>query len=152
MYQDSVKVPIGDWAKKRFKSMTKNDFIRYTSKTNNHLGRNVSNWLKRKRVFPHNVIVFEEEHYDKQPSNVIDEIANYAQNGIHSATFPIELPTWFIKLFTQKNNLVLDPFSGVGTTCQAALLLERKYIGIEILSKFVNEANKNLEEVNKLKK
>ena len=32
------------------------------------------------------------------------------------------------------------------------LLLDRKYIGIEILSEFVKEANKNLEEVNKLKK
>ena len=116
--------------------MTKNDFIRHSSKTNENMGRNVSNWLKRKKVFPHNVVVLEEEHYDTYPSNLIDEIANMARNGTHSATFPIELPTWFIKLFTRKNHLILDPFSGLGTTCEAAVLLDRKFIGIELLSEY----------------
>ncbi len=63
MYQDAVKVPIGDWAEKRFKSMSQTDFLRYTSRTNSKFGRNVSNWLYRKYVYPHNVTVFENEHY-----------------------------------------------------------------------------------------
>ena len=35
---------------------------RHISKNNSHLGRNVSNWLNKKKVYPHNVLVFEEEH------------------------------------------------------------------------------------------
>jgi site-specific DNA-methyltransferase (adenine-specific) len=49
MYQESVKVPIGEWAKPRFKSMSTNDFIRYVSGTDSKFGRNVSNWLNRKK-------------------------------------------------------------------------------------------------------
>ena len=58
MYQSSVKVPIGEWAKTRFKSMAKNDFVRITSGTNSKFGRNVSNWLNKKKVYPHNVLDF----------------------------------------------------------------------------------------------
>jgi hypothetical protein len=47
LYQDAVKVPIGDWASKRFKSMSEDDFIRRVSKNNSHLARNVSNWLNK---------------------------------------------------------------------------------------------------------
>ena len=62
MYQDAVKVPIGEWAKQRFKSMTEKDFVRHISQTNSKFGRNVSNWLNRRKVYPHNVLVFEKEH------------------------------------------------------------------------------------------
>ena len=117
MYQDSVKVPVGDWAGKRFKSLSDKDFKRHISQTNGTLGRNVSNWINRKKVFPHNVIVFEEEHYI---SNVV-EFATVCNNRIHSAVFPLELPTWFLNLFTKKNDIVLDPFIGSGTTAFASL-------------------------------
>ena len=144
MYQNSVKVPVGDWAGKRFKSLTDKDFKRHISQTNDSLGRNVSNWINRKRVFPHNVIVFEEEHY---VSNVL-EFATVCNNRIHSAVFPLELPTWFIKLFTRKNNIVLDPFIGSGTTAFACLALGRKYIGIE---KNEESAKLALEQIESLK-
>jgi len=136
MYQNAVKVPVGDWANKRFKSLTDKDFKRHMSQTNGTLGRNVSNWLDRKKVYPHNVIVFEEEHYI---SNVL-EFATVCNNKIHSAVFPLELPTWFIKLFTRKNNIVLDPFIGSGTTAFASLGLGRKFIGIEKNEDFVKMA------------
>jgi len=141
MYQNSVKVPIGDWAKKRFKSMTEKDFERHVSQTNGSLGRNVSNWLNRKKVFPHNVIVFEEEHY---VTNVL-EFATVCINKNHSAAFPLELPTWFLKLFTRKGDIVLDPFIGSGTTAFACLALGRKYLGIELSSDFVAHANEQIE-------
>jgi site-specific DNA-methyltransferase (adenine-specific) len=148
MYQDEVMVPIGDWAQKRFKSMSESDFIRYTSRNSSHLGRNVSNWLSRKQVYPHNVIVFENEHF-LYPSNVI-ELATECSNKNHSAAFPIELPTWFIKLLSQKDDLVLDPFLGSGTTAVASILLERKYIGIEMQPQYYNEAKKNVNDALKL--
>lgn len=145
MNQDAVKVPIGDWAKKRFKSMSENDYIRHVSQNNEHLGRNVSNWLDKQKVFPHNVVVFENEHYCI-PENVL-EISPVTHNRNHSACFPIELPTWFIKIFSKEGDVVLDPFSGIGTTALASASLKRKYIGIEKEPSFVDISLKNLEEM-----
>jgi site-specific DNA-methyltransferase (adenine-specific) len=148
MYQDAVKVPIGDWAEKRFKSMSENDFIRHISRNNSHLARNVSNWLNKKNVYPHNVLVFEEEHR-LYLGNVI-ETAPDSSHKNHSAIFPIELPTWFIKLFTKENDIVLDPFMGSGTTAVAALLHNRKYVGIELKTEYFTEAEKNVSEIEKI--
>ena len=149
MYQEAVMVPIGDWAERRFKSMSESDFIRYTSQNNSNLGRNVSNWLDRKKVFPHNVVVFENEHY-LAPSNVL-EFATECSNKNHSAAYPLELPTWFIKLFTKKDDVVLDPFVGSGTTAVASLLLGRKYLGIEKYKEYYDEAHKNIADAKKVK-
>jgi site-specific DNA-methyltransferase (adenine-specific)/site-specific DNA-methyltransferase (cytosine-N4-specific) len=110
MYQDSVKVPIGDWAKTRFKSMSKKDYIRTISGTNSKFGRNVANWLNKRRVYPHNVLDLEEEHYI-EPTTVI-HFATTCSNRNHSAAFPLELPSWFMKLFTKKGDTILDPFMG----------------------------------------
>jgi site-specific DNA-methyltransferase (adenine-specific)/site-specific DNA-methyltransferase (cytosine-N4-specific) len=148
MYQDAVKVPIGDWAQSRFKSMTEKDFTRYVSRTNSKFGRNVSNWLNRRKVFPHNVLVLEKEHY-VEPTTVLN-FATECSNRNHSAVFPIELPAWFIRLFTQKGDVVLDPFLGIGTTAIAALLLGRRYIGIEASPEYVQEAMRYIKEVEKI--
>ena len=148
MYQDAVKVPIGDWAEKRFKSMGEKDFVRYISKNNTHLGRNVSNWLNKKKVFPHNVLVFEEEHR-LYLSNVVETATVPPEKNNHSAVFPIELPSWFIRLFTKETDVVLDPFMGSGSTAIASLLFQRNFLGIEIQTEYVEEAKKNIREVQK---
>lgn len=147
MYQEAVKVPIGDWAQTRFKSMTKKDFVRHASQNNEHLGRNVSNWLNRQEVYPHNVLIFDEEHY-VYPTNVI-ELSPVTNNRNHSACFPIELPSWFILLFCPEGGIVLDPFSGIGTTAMASRLLQRNYLGVEKETKYIEEARKNLKELEK---
>jgi len=51
---------------------------------------------------------------------------------IHSATFPIDLIKQLIRLFSNKGDIILDPFIGLGTTAIACKELERHYIGFEI--------------------
>jgi site-specific DNA-methyltransferase (adenine-specific) len=51
---------------------------------------------------------------------------------LHNDRFPLELPEKCIKLCGYPVNIVLDPFSGSGTTCLAAKQLGKDYIGIEI--------------------
>jgi site-specific DNA-methyltransferase (cytosine-N4-specific) len=50
----------------------------------------------------------------------------------HFATFPTELPTRCIKAGCKPGGTVLDPFSGSGTTGEAARMLGRRYIGIDL--------------------
>jgi site-specific DNA-methyltransferase (cytosine-N4-specific) len=80
------------------------------------------------------------------PTNVL-HLATECGNKNHSAAFPKELPSWFIKLFTQEDDLVLDPFAGSGTTCVAAYELGRNYIGIELKDDYYQEALININEV-----
>jgi DNA modification methylase len=128
--------------------MSENDFIRHISKNNTHLTRNVSNWLNKKKVYPHNVLVFDEEHR-LYMSNVV-ETAVDSSNKNHSAIFPVELPSWFIRLFSKKDDVILDPFLGSGTTAVAAVLHKRKYLGIEVKEEYFEEAQKNVSEVQKI--
>ena len=58
MYQDAVKVPIGDWAKKIYISMTEKDFSKGEHLTNRQKsGRNVSRLSSRKSIHPHTVCI-----------------------------------------------------------------------------------------------
>lgn len=62
----------------------------------------------------------------------------------HGAQFPIALPGRCIALSTRKNDVVLDPFVGSGTTCLAALLLGRRAIGFDISERYLAIARKRL--------
>lgn len=66
-----------------------------------------------------------------RPSNVITGSSSNL-NIAHPAVYPIYLPEYFIKACTKEGDIVLDPFSGSGTTGLAAKELGRKYIGIEL--------------------
>lgn len=122
MFQEAVMVPIGDWAKERLSKLSQTDQTRDESKVGSGFGKNVSNWLGRDMVYPNNVI----------------HLATECSNRNHSAVFPIELPKWFIKLFTQPNDVVMDPFVGSGTTAVAAIQLARHYIGIDMNPDYVD--------------
>jgi site-specific DNA-methyltransferase (adenine-specific) len=121
MYQEAVMVPVGDWAKDRLSNLSKTDKIRDESKVGSGFGKNISNWVGRDKVYPTNVV----------------HLATECSNQNHSAAFPTELPTWFIKLFTQSDDLVLDPFLGSGTTAVAAIQLGRKYVGIDTEQNYI---------------
>lgn len=126
MYQETVMVPMGDWAKTRLKNLGENDRIRFESQAGSGFGKNISNWIGRKKVYPSNVLHFSTE----------------TSNRNHSATFPRTLPEWFIKLFTQEGDWVLDPFVGCDTTSEVAQELRRNSLGIDIISEYVETAKK----------
>ncbi len=58
----------------------------------------------------------------------------------HPAMFPEELVNRVLKLFSFKNDIILDPFNGAGTTTYIARLLSRKYIGIDISQEYCEKA------------
>ena len=62
----------------------------------------------------------------------------------HPAPFPIELPHRLINLYSYENDIVLDPFCGSGTTCIAAIQNNRNYIGYDINEKYIELAEKRI--------
>jgi len=120
MYQDEVKIPIGDWAKGRLKNLSDTDKVRDNAKNGSGFGKNVSNWVGKETVYPTNVL----------------HLATECNNKNHSAAFPEELPEWFIKLFTKELDTVLDPFAGSGTTLFVSNRMKRHSIGIEIMPEY----------------
>ena len=128
MYQDTVMVPVGDWANTRLKRLSETDKIRDNSKVGSGFGKNISNWKNRDKAYPTNVL----------------HLATECNNKNHSAAFPESLPEWFIKLFTQEGDVVLDPFMGSGTTLVVAQRLRRNSIGIDVISDYVELARNQL--------
>jgi len=131
MYQEAVMVPVGDWAKDRLAKLSQTDLMRDESRVGSGFGKNVSNWVGREMVYPNNVIHMATECYNRN----------------HSAVFPIDLPKWFIKLFTEPGDVVLDPFIGSGTTAVAALQLSRSFVGIELSPENVATATDRVSEL-----
>lgn len=73
------------------------------------------------------------------------DIPSVRINDDHPAKFPLELAYRVIKLFTDENEIVLDPFLGSGTTAIAAQTLNRKFIGLEKEKKYFLLANEKLD-------
>ena len=115
MRQEAVMVPTGDWAAKRLAKLGKNDLFRHESASGSGVGRHMAAWKDRAMAYPTNVL----------------HGSPVAHNKGHSAAFPDWLPGWFIALFTDPGDTVLDPFSGSHTTARVAKRMGRIGIGIE---------------------
>jgi site-specific DNA-methyltransferase (adenine-specific) len=123
-------VPMGDWRHSRLKNLSETDLRRDNSRVQSGFGKKISNWVGREMAYPTNVL----------------HLATECGNKSHSATFPVELPSWFIRLFTAPGNVVLDPFMGSGTTAVACQRLGRKFVGIELDPKYIQIAQERLRE------
>ena len=131
MYQEAVMIPVGDWARDRLANLSDTDKTRDESKVGSGFGKNVSNWIGRDKVYPNNVV----------------HMATECSNKNHSAAFPVELPKWFIRLFSQPDDIILDPFIGSGTTAEAAIELGRNYVGIDINQEFIKLTRNRISEI-----
>jgi site-specific DNA-methyltransferase (adenine-specific) len=131
MYQDTVRVPMGDWKHARLRNLSETVKRRDNSHVQSGFGKKIENWVGRELAYPDNVL----------------HLATECSNRNHSATFPVDLPAWFIKLFTQPGDMVLDPFMGSGTTAVASKELGRHCIGIEIDPTYVRVAQERLQAV-----
>ena len=90
-----------------------------------------------------------------RPSNVINVINvsnQFSDKQLHPATFPEGLVEFFVKSFTNENDIVLDPFGGSGTTgivCKnhkrQFILMEKQQEYFELIQKRVGDFNKNFE-------
>jgi len=107
------------------------------------------------------IIVFSEKEGDKRKfnfcnfergkiNNVFEFKKRYKEEQIkeHNAVFPLELPTKLMKMFSNPNDLVLDPFLGSGTTAVACKRLNRNFLGFEINPDYCKIAVKRLEQEN----
>lgn len=76
-------------------------------------------------------------------------IKSVRKNDNHEAKFSFELADRIIKIFSNKDDIILDPFMGSGTTALAAIENSRNYIGIEKESKYVELAKKQIKSYTK---
>jgi DNA modification methylase len=130
MFQDAVRVPTGDWARTRLRNLSSTDRRRDESHVGSGFGKKIDNWVGRDLAYPTNVL----------------HLATECGNRNHSAAFPRALPDWFIRLFTEAGDVVLDPFMGSGTTVFSALALQRAAIGIDLDPDYVGRVRAVLRE------
>ena len=67
----------------------------------------------------------------KYPKSIQTFPKHSSQCRLHSTQKPVELMRYFIRAYTRKGDTVLDPACGSGSTCEAARLEERHFVGID---------------------
>lgn len=88
------------------------------------------------------------QEWTKNSRSVWNDVSSpRSKNALkHGATFPKKLSDRIINLYCAKNDLVLDPFLGTGTTALSALEFGRKVVGFELSSEFYAIALQSLKE------
>jgi DNA modification methylase len=109
---DNCRLPYAEVTKKRFKNPVT------TISSRDGIYESEMKTLNEKGSLPHNVIITPAE---SNPS------------VLHPAPFHVELAEWFVKVGSDKGDVVLDPFNGSGTSGVAALKHNRNYVGIDMI-------------------
>jgi site-specific DNA-methyltransferase (adenine-specific) len=115
---------------------------------NIHAGVNIHGFLVQKdgstrRVTGHNEKVIREYG---QRFNIWDITPCRERKWKHPARFPVSLAKDHIVSWSNENDLVYDPFMGSGTTAVACLHTNRKYIGSELISSYIEIARERVGE------
>ncbi len=80
-------------------------------------------------------------------NNIMRIPSQKRKQKIHMATFPDELVLNLITAFSKEDDLIYDPFLGIGTVAKIAKQNNRRYIGSEIVEEYFNLAKLNIEEI-----
>lgn len=88
---------------------------------------------------------FEEKQATALRFNAQDDFEGRRSNNVkhrndHPTVKPLTIMSYLITLGSKTNDIILDPFAGSGTTCMAARILNRRYIGIEINEEYAKIA------------
>lgn len=67
------------------------------------------------------------------------------QKNLHPTVKPLKLMSYLITMGSREGDIVLDPFCGTGTTCIAAMMLKRDYLGVEISNEYHDIALRRIE-------
>lgn len=97
---------------------------------------------KEEKIHKENTI--SKENFMEWTKSIWTFNAESAKRVGHPAPFPIELPYRLVQLFSYKDDIVLDPFLGSGTTAIASLESNRKFIGFETSEEYVELAQKRI--------
>jgi site-specific DNA-methyltransferase (adenine-specific) len=90
-----------------------------------------------------NKMIYTEEQKKEFMDLVYGEWDYFADTKqLTKATFSLDIPLKAIKILTYKNDLVLDPFAGSGTSLVAAVISDRNWIGIELSENYCGVAQK----------
>ena len=83
----------------------------------------------------------------KIPSTIL-RFSSLTKFKEHPAAYPEELPNFFVHCCTNKNDIVVDPFIGSGTTAKVTKEIGRNFIGFELNKEYINLSNQRLQNVN----
>lgn len=86
-------------------------------------------------------------YFDKNKEQGFENVifaSNNAKKNSHPAPYPEELVERLLKLYSYADDIVLDPFNGIGTTTLASYKLDRQFIGIELSKQYCNIALERL--------
>jgi len=101
--------------------------------------------FNRKKL-PGKISTISREEFLKLTKSVWTFPAESARKVGHPAPFPVELPYRLIQLYTFKDEVILDPFCGSGSTCIAALMADRHYVGYDTEEEYVQLAERRIRE------
>ncbi|MEK6765729.1 MAG: site-specific DNA-methyltransferase [Planctomycetota bacterium] len=125
---DAVRVPSKYPGKTNFRPGPK-----YGLPSGNPLGKN-----------PSDVWKLMAKEWESGLWNITNVKANHPEKTIHPCQFPIELVERCVHALTSEGDWVLDPFSGVGSALLAAVLHNRRAMGCERESKYIDEAKRRM--------
>jgi site-specific DNA-methyltransferase (adenine-specific) len=121
--------------------------IKYYPKMEEQKERISKNYLKNKSDLFGKEKEVERITNKKYPKSIITFSNANQKEKFHPTQKPVALFEYLIKTYTNEGEIVLDNCMGSGTTAVAATLCNRKWIGFEIEPKYIEIANKRLEQI-----